>query len=203
MTTTAQRKRALRKEIKDLGGYDIDGRTTIADLEAGLESLRKKITEKQALIQAKEEAEAKAKAERLARIESRGPAEEFAEKSNELKGEERKLAYIIRHALRVVSTKEEEIEKFNESMKSDPIYALSWGITQYVGFAKIRVMEELLRHFEYGCTFDDWKNYAIEQALRGARYPARSTSTTSNLMEQCITEAWGKHVEDDLKHGYY
>lgn len=96
-----------------------------------------------------------------------------------------------------------ELEKFKERLASSPPYAFEWSMDGFRAAARIKVMTHLLDVLRDPEAVDTGESpvytrvyeTALEQVLRGARHPTRSTSPTANLMEQEELAAWADVVE--------
>jgi hypothetical protein len=154
--------------------------------------------EKLALRQAEADAERAAQlAEREARKSARGTAEDFAQGvwSKELSREDRMLANAVSHALRGKRRAEDTLADFAAKVEKDPEHALSWSMNAFAAAADRRVCGELLSWFDAGCSFEGMLKHFQDEALRKARSPSRSTSVTSNLLEQETGRAWAEATE--------
>lgn len=78
----------------------------------------------------------------------------------------------------------EKLAVFATELQSNPIYALTWADKQFTFAAYIGVANDVLPMLEAGSTIDHISSVLGESVLRAARTPARSTSPSSNLMEQ-------------------
>lgn len=88
-------------------------------------------------------------------------------------------------------------EKFKSAMEQDLLYAIEWsveGTTEKL--ASMKVAEALAQGFENGSSIDALLDYARDMAMRGARWPKRSTSPMANLVEQTKIAAWAEFVDD-------
>jgi hypothetical protein len=97
-----------------------------------------------------------------------------------------------------------QIDKFKVELDKDPAYALSWGNGVFQSAARLKVASMLV----YGFTPTEGAPvYTVEQAIEfltdrvmsKARYPAQSTSPTSNLMEQYEAAAYAEAL-DELRY---
>lgn len=91
-----------------------------------------------------------------------------------------------------------DLAKFSKSFGDDPCHALKWSLSAFEAAAKLEVAKSLIWSFTPRV---DWAPVTVAQAtkqienqlLNAARYPAWSTSPTSNLIDQCrlaaLTEA--------------
>ena len=77
------------------------------------------------------------------------------------------------------------IEKFKVELAKDPAYALSWGCGVFAAAAKLRILKQLINALEdEQTTSEDIRDHLMGHILHKSRYPAQSTSPTSNLVEQ-------------------
>jgi len=97
-----------------------------------------------------------------------------------------------------------QIDKFKADLDKDPAHALSWGLDAFHNAARLKVASMLV----YGFTPKEGSPvYTVEQAVEfltdrvmsKARYPAQSTSPTSNLMEQYEAAAYAEAL-DELRY---
>jgi hypothetical protein len=97
-----------------------------------------------------------------------------------------------------------QIDKFQAELSKDPAYALSWGLTAFQSAARLKVANMLVEAFtsregahEY--TVANAVGHLTDRVMSKARYPAQSTSPTSNLMEQYEAAAYAEAL-DELKY---
>jgi hypothetical protein len=99
---------------------------------------------------------------------------------------------------------QESIDKFKEQLDKDPAHALSWGLDTFHNAARLKVAQMLV----YGFTPTDGTTvYTVDQAvdfltdriMSKTRWPAQSTSPTSNLMEQYEAAAYAEAL-DELRY---
>lgn len=177
MTLRSQMVYDLQDQYKDITGFD-------ADMRWGADTLRTKINDKKDQMAAaqiakkeREDAEAKAQKEREDLIIERGPFEDYRDKSG-------RLAYAVGHALMIMKQHEEKTAKFMEKFGENPAYAMSWSGDYFRHAAEFEVAHWLKNAFEAGGSLEDIKTSLVREVLRGAKYPSRSTSAVSNLMEE-------------------
>ncbi len=97
-----------------------------------------------------------------------------------------------------------QIDKFKVELDKDPAYALSWGNGVFQSAARLKVATMLVYAFteregEIMCTLDQARDTCLDRVMNKARYPAQSTSPTSNLMEQYEAAAYAEAL-DELKY---
>lgn len=185
----------LRNEYHVLTGYFADKRWGLPRLTEEVTKLREKREAANAWRAAEEARMAAEKAERDARIASRGSVEEFVAKKD-LEESERKLSRLIRRALGAIEREETKLKDFAKSMLENPLYALSWSKDVFAVSANAAVAKELLKAFAAGATLEEWKEEARRNALRMARNPSMSTSPTSNLVDAYLGAAWAEAADE-------
>lgn len=97
-----------------------------------------------------------------------------------------------------------KIDKFQAEFSKDPAHALTWGLDAFQSAARLKVAQMLVAAFT---PRDGSQDYTVEQAIgyltdrvmSKARYPAQSTSPTSNLMEQYEAAAYAEAL-DELRY---
>jgi hypothetical protein len=97
-----------------------------------------------------------------------------------------------------------QCDKFAKSFAEDPGYALSWGNGVFQSAARLKVAKMLVYAFteregETTCTVEQARDTLLDRVMNKARYPAQSTSPTSNLMEQYEAAAYAEAL-DELKY---
>jgi hypothetical protein len=97
-----------------------------------------------------------------------------------------------------------QIDKFKAELDKDPAYALSWGLNAFQSAARLKVAKMLIVAFteckgETLCTIEQARDTLMDRVMHKARYPAQSTSPTSNLMEQYEAAAFAEAL-DELKY---
>ncbi len=167
----------------ELTGQPVDCRwkeSTVAKKVAELEEQVREAAEDKA----RKESEAQVAEEmRLARIEGRGPWEEFS-KLYRRDDSEGALARAVVWAIRVIEQHEEMTAKLTEEFSKNPAHAMSWGGTYFSHAADYNAAMGLKGMFEGGATVEGMIQSVSRDVRHKAAYPARSTSPTSNLMSQ-------------------
>lgn len=145
----------------------------------------------------REAAEAARKAKLAAEAERRGTLESFVERSKDMSEEDRALGWKLRYFLGDEENYARELAKFQENLAKHPTYALSWSGSLFAAAAAHEVAKEVRGWFEAGADMADVTDEALKQAMRGARNlgNSRSTSTTSNLVDDCKANAWARAYE--------
>lgn len=107
----------------------------------------------------------------------------------------------LRHFASVAEQNQTQIDKFKAELDKDPSYALSWGLTVFQAAARLKVAQMLVYGFtpKEGSpvyTVEQAVNFLTDRVMNKARYPAQSTSPTSNLMEQYEAAAYAEAIDD-------
>jgi len=89
------------------------------------------------------------------------------------------------------------IDKFKQELDKDPAYALSWGCEVFAAAAKLRILKQLINALEdEQTTTENIRDHLMGHIMHKSRYPAQSTSPTSNLIEQYELAACARIVGD-------
>ena len=121
---------------------------------------------------------------------------DFAEYANlrRREGEKGNLARAVNWAQGVLEKHEEVTADMTARFAKDPAYAMSWGMEYFQHAADYAVAKDLKSMFEHGVNVQSMLN-DFNRALRHkASYPSRSTSPTSNLVDQETLRALTKVV---------
>jgi hypothetical protein len=98
---------------------------------------------------------------------------------------------------RQVSSQEANIAKFKAEMDKDPAHALTWGLDAFRSAATLKVLNQIVGALEAGhADVDNIKATLMDRVLHRSKYPAQSTSPTSNLMEQYELSACAEILSD-------
>ena len=148
----------------------------------------------QAKAQAKREAEMAARtAEREARAAERGEFETYGTRQRRTDSEtDYRLGRLTYWAANVIAEHEATAAQMAESFLKDPMHTMTWGEKYFTAAANYSVAQRVKSMFEYGTPVEEMLESAMLQVMKGARYPASSTSITSNLAETCETTAWSR-----------
>lgn len=93
-------------------------------------------------------------------------------------------------------------DEWSKKFAENHSYALSWSSDVFASAAKVDVSKQVLLFLDENIdkslteVVTTLRQHAHDKAWRAARYPARSTSPTSNLMEQCEAAAWAEFHEE-------
>ncbi len=194
MTTTIELDRtALETEYRALMGLrnwaKIDRRWSAKRLAKEIADRKVLIAEQAARKAEQDAAETARKAALDARAAARGTFEEFAGKAygeHGLDEDEKKLAYIARRQVDKLAPGawEARVAKFAEELVKHPAHTLQWSHNMFTAAAEYE-LAKLVKHIvEKGHTYEVLINEISQRVIQGASSPARSTSPTSNLMEQ-------------------
>jgi hypothetical protein len=94
---------------------------------------------------------------------------------------------------RIVETSRSQLDRFEESFAKDPAYAFSWGEKAFQAAARIKVASMIVDAVNReDTTVEGLKRYLMDGVMHRAKYPAQSTSPTSNLMEQYEMAAYAE-----------
>jgi hypothetical protein len=99
---------------------------------------------------------------------------------------------------------QEQIDKFKAELDKDPAHALAWGLDAFHNAARLRVAKMLVYGFTPTggspvYTVDQAVDFLTYRIMDKARWPAQSTSPTSNLMEQYEAAAYAEAL-DELRY---
>jgi hypothetical protein len=113
-------------------------------------------------------------------------------------------AQAIKKFTAIAEQAQEQIDKFKAALDKDPAHALTWGLDAYQNAARLKVAQMLVYGFtpKEGSpvyTVAQARDFLTDRVLTKARYPAQSTSPTSNLMEQYEAAALAEAL-DELKY---
>jgi len=183
--TTAEAKRALQLTYEAEVKCRPDGRWSYERLDQELRTHRMRVLE--VARQNAEVAQKKAKAEELrqARITERGEFETFVKRHIcDDATETVRLVRAIRWASDVLMQHKAITAKFTKDLEDDPVHALSWSLNYFNHAGNYTVAQQLKGLFDGGASVDGMINVLSRDMRNKASYPARSTSPTSNLVEQ-------------------
>lgn len=88
------------------------------------------------------------------------------------------------------------IAKFKTDLDKDAAYALQWADSTFQTAAALKVWSQLKAYVD-GDKFNIWNaaSFVRDNTRRAARYPSRSTSVSTNLIEDCIGVEWAEADE--------
>lgn len=92
---------------------------------------------------------------------------------------------------------QDSLAKFQAQLQENPVYALSWSQEKFLDAAWVRLATEMLAALgeDKGETAALVAREMQRRVLAAARSPARSSSVTSNLMEQAQAQAAAELLE--------
>jgi hypothetical protein len=77
------------------------------------------------------------------------------------------------------------LDKFAVDFAKDPAHALSWGTDAFARAAELRVLQQIIAALENDtATLENIRSTLMDRVLHKSKYPAQSSSPTSNLIEQ-------------------
>ncbi len=151
--------------------------------------------------QAENEANEKRMAEQRARFEANKArrGEDMAKFAldwdmRQMEGTDTKEWDFFKDATRSLKRAQSELAEWTEKLAKDPSYALDWGMTAFKAAADIKVLSMVAYYFSMGLDVSDIRTEFDKEVYRGASFPCRSTSPTSNLMEQEIVAAYARAI---------
>ena len=92
-----------------------------------------------------------------------------------------------------IKSAKEKIEKFKaELSERSPAYAFSWADGVIRAAATLDVWTQVKLNIDEGASIRLLRDIAEQNVLHAARYPQKSTSDCSNLIEQYKLSAWAE-----------
>ena len=89
------------------------------------------------------------------------------------------------------------LAKFKLELDKDPAHALTWGCDAFRSAATLKVLNQIIGALEADTTdVDNIKSVLMDRVLHSSKYPAQSTSPTSNLIEQYELSACASILSD-------
>lgn len=179
--------------FNELSGSLPDGRWSVSTLAEKVEKLEAEAAaRKQSKMQAEKE-EQKAKEDREARIADRGDFDTFVSRAygNENVGP-RSLVRVVRWAKQHIDDHAQISEKFAEDFAKNPQYTMSWSGKYFDHAAQYNVAKQIQAMFENGTSVEDMLSVAMREVMHKAKWPANSTSPTSNLCDTTELSVWTK-----------
>jgi hypothetical protein len=89
-----------------------------------------------------------------------------------------------------------EIEKFKTRLDKDPADALSWSLTAFQCAAKLKVLNLVTDALESGEEIEQVCDSLLNRVMTRSKYPAQSSSPTSNLIDQYELAAYAEILSD-------
>lgn len=177
----------------ELTDSHVDGRWSEKTLRAKVNEAEHRLAERARAHAEKEAAEAKKKAERDALAAFRGDMETFAERFRYSESD-REIVRAAGFAIRAFEEHEKLSSDLAENYTKDPYHTMSWGIDLFEVAAKHRVASWFKTQFEAGTSKEEMLAGATREMMYVASSVARSSSPTSNLMEDYTRTFWVKMV---------
>lgn len=113
-----------------------------------------------------------------------------------------KQDYLTKRFQRKLDEAQSEVAAFVGKVQHDAAYALSWSNSVFQAAAKERVYKQVIASIKDSVSEDgelDLSNIVgmvTDRVLHKAKYPAQSTSPTSNLIEQYELATWADILSD-------
>ena len=93
---------------------------------------------------------------------------------------------------RQITVVENQLKQFQESFAKDPAHALAWSNDTFKRAAGLTVLKQVVKSLESGTSVEDIKSTLTDRVMSRSKYPAQSTSPTSNLIEQYELAAYAE-----------
>lgn len=109
-----------------------------------------------------------------------------------------KLKVILMSMQSSVSMAQKKLDGFAADLKKDPVHAFEWGSSSMEAAATLDIYTSVIKSLtKKGATAtpESVYKYAMEQVMNKARYPARGSSPTSNLMHTLSLSVWTQVAE--------
>lgn len=113
-----------------------------------------------------------------------------------------KQDYLTKRFQHKLDEAQSEVAAFVGKVQHDAAYALSWSNSVFQAAAKERVYKQVIASIKDSVSEDgelDLSNIigmVTDRVLHKAKYPAQSTSPTSNLIEQYELATWADILSD-------
>lgn len=105
-------------------------------------------------------------------------------------------AYLLKTFNGELEVYTKKLAKFAEDLAKDPAYALRWADEQFLNAAKVSVAQQMIHCLEHCQDASDITNTLNSNIMSKARYLYnKSTSTSSNLLEECVVAAAADALE--------
>ena len=88
------------------------------------------------------------------------------------------------------------LQEFKTKFDKDPAHAFSWGDGAFKAAAELNVLKDVVSLLQDGHSAQSVRDYLLDSVLHGSKYPAHSTSPTSNLIEQYTLAARAAILSD-------
>ena len=103
--------------------------------------------------------------------------------------------YLVTRFQNKLNSARSEVAEFVGKFQHDAAYALTWSNSVFQAAAKERVYKQFIAFVTdepEDINFDNLISFVTDHVLHKAKYPAQSTSPTSNLIEQYELAAWAE-----------
>lgn len=93
---------------------------------------------------------------------------------------------------------EVKLKKFQEDFSKNPMTTLSWADDSFLDATDLHVIEMLIKAIEKPktkTTKDSLKNFLLERIVNKAERRSRSTSPTSDLVEESLQSSYAKYYK--------
>lgn len=104
------------------------------------------------------------------------------------------LSQLKQYAHMQLNSAELSLVEFEDRFKENPSHALDWAIGTFEAAARKKIWTFVLNIEQRDRSNEEVVSliaaHALNEAVNGARWPQRSTEPSSNLMHQCMTQAW-------------
>jgi hypothetical protein len=89
------------------------------------------------------------------------------------------------------------LDKFAVDFALDPAHTLSWSTSAFSRAAELRVCKQIIAALEADtATLENIRSTLMDRVLHKSKYPAQSSSPTSNLIEQYELAACAEILSD-------
>ena len=103
---------------------------------------------------------------------------------------------LARYQRQIVSV-QSQLDKFAHDFAKDPAHALSWGTGAFKAAAELTVLKQIIVALQSGtATKENIQSTLMDRVLHKSKYPAQSSSPTSNLIEQYELAASAEILSD-------
>lgn len=101
---------------------------------------------------------------------------------------------VKKHLIKEIARSEAAIEAHIDRLKKNPSDAMEFADEAFSSVARKSVMTTALNHLNKS-TLEGLRMVAMTLALRGSRWPSRSTSASSNILAQETASVWAELLE--------
>jgi hypothetical protein len=97
---------------------------------------------------------------------------------------------------RKIEMAQTQLDEFQASFAKNPAHALVWSTGTFKAAAERKTLKIMLQDLDNGADVPSLRLMLQNKVLHAAKYPAQSTSPTSNLMEQYELAACAEMLSD-------